>query len=351
MSPEISDVNRPVPVSPPRRSPIPKLDDDANLPGGSGASTPSANAAVVAHPSRAHQFLTNPPLTFSQLDSTSPLHQFHAWFRDPRLLPSSAPETCTLATASLPSGRVSARIVYLKELDERGWVVYSNWGSSAGKGGQVFGTGATTVGVVNSEGAVCNNNNSDLGDKLVETDDLSDIIPDDKTPLQGNRWAALTFHWPNVERQVRIEGLVEPLTREESETYWSVRERGSQIGAWASQQSKVLWSTEPRSNAVADGTGLSTANNNTTTANNVNNDDGRSELENRVLEMEKRFADKEETPLPPFWGGIRLVPESVEFWQGRKSRLHDRFRYVRVHTSEEQPGEKSFQWHIQRLSP
>ncbi|EEP75847.1 pyridoxamine 5'-phosphate oxidase 1 [Uncinocarpus reesii 1704] len=306
-----------------RSSLLPTLDD----PTLSGASTPSTNAAVVSHAARAHQFLTNPPLTLSQIHPTNPLHQFHTWFRDARLPASSAPETCTLATASMPSGRVSARVVYLKELDERGWVVYSNWGSRAGKGGQVFGT-ATEA----------------------ETGVDGSVIPDDgQGRLEGNRWAALTFNWPRVERQVRVEGLIEMLSREESETYWRVRERGSQIGAWASQQSKVLWSTEPQ-----DLTGVDAAPGAGGDGHREDVDDGRSVLENRVKEMEERFAGAEEIPLPPFWGGVRLVPESVEFWQGRKSRLHDRFRYVRVNDEDEQPGvgdEKTFRWRIQRLSP
>ncbi|KAK2804710.1 hypothetical protein FQN49_008846, partial [Arthroderma sp. PD_2] len=134
----------------------------------SGASTPVANEAVVSHPSRAHQFGTNPPLLYSHLHA-SPLHQFHAWFKDARLPASSAPETCTLATVSMPAGRPSARVVYLKELDERGWVVYSNWGSRAGKGGQVFG------------------NDRDGDDEAMSLFDGSE--PQLK---EGNRWAALT---------------------------------------------------------------------------------------------------------------------------------------------------------------
>ncbi|PGH05587.1 hypothetical protein AJ79_06754 [Helicocarpus griseus UAMH5409] len=304
----------------------------------STAPTPLANAALVSHPARAHQFLTNPPLTISQLNLKNPFHQFNAWFRDPRLPPSSAPETCTLATASLPSGRVSARTLYLKELDERGWVVYSNWGGRWGKGGQVFGNGEGGIGGSEAAGQ-----------------------------QEGNRWAALTFHWPAVERQVRVEGLVEELSREESETYWRTRERGSQIGGWASQQSKVLWEVGPEgattagSSGAGAGAGADAAR--TTIDGEMNElvngddmedlDDGRSILEDRVKQIETRFADTEEIPLPPFWGGVRIVPESVEFWQGRKSRLHDRFRYVRVH-GEGETGEetaKAFRWRVQRLSP
>lgn len=171
-------------------------------------------------------------------------------------------------------------------------MVYSNWGSREGKGGQVFGT----------------------GDGLGE-------IPHPGEDTGGNRWAALTFSWTMVERQVRVEGLMEPLSREESEIYWRTRERGSQIGAWASWQSRVLWSSE--SGEGQDG------------------GDGRDALEKRVNDVQKQFEGVERIPLPPFWGGVRLVPESVEFWQGRRSRLHDRFRYVRV-------GEG---WRIERLSP
>ncbi|KAF9894744.1 hypothetical protein FE257_006634 [Aspergillus nanangensis] len=310
----------------------------------SGVSTPSSTteSQMVAHPARAHQFVSNPPLTVSQMHPTNPLHQFHNWFRDPRLLPSSAPETCTLATASWPSGRVSARVVYLKELDERGWVIYSNWGSREGKGGQVFGT--KNLSSTGSNGDVP----APMPD-LSGTHDEPILTDNNYTPSSdgsGNRWAALTFNWSGLERQVRVEGLIEPLSREESEVYWRTRERGSQIGAWASWQSKVLWTAEPaslierRRKSLAQEVGSSAP----VIPGDVDEtdiDDGRAMLENRVREMEKKFDGVENIPLPPFWGGVRLVPESVEFWQGRRSRLHDRFRYVR--------GES--QWRVQRLSP
>jgi len=288
---------------------------------------------MVSHPARAHQFVTNPPLTVSQIHGTNPLRQFNAWFRDPRLPASSAPETCTLATASLPSGRISSRVLYLKELDERGWVVYSNWGSREGKGAQVFGqdtSGADAIGSMPEPG--------DVG------------------LAGGNKWGALTFCWSTVERQVRVEGLLEPLSREESELYWRTRERGSQIGAWASWQSRVLWSAEPsqmenhqRRKSVAK---LQPAEGSTSGVDipaNIDEtdiDDGRALLEQWVKEMEKKFEGVEQIPLPPFWGGVRLVPESVEFWQGRRSRLHDRFRYVRIDGA----GDNA-QWRLQRLSP
>lgn len=276
--------------------------------------------------------MTNPPLTVSQIHGTNPLRQFNAWFRDPRLPASSAPETCTLATASLPSGRVSSRVLYLKELDERGWVVYSNWGSREGKGAQVFGqddaSGGSAIGSMPG--------------------------PDEVAQTTGNKWGTLNFCWSIVERQVRVEGLLEPLSREESELYWRTRERGSQIGAWASWQSRVLWSAEPqqmeehqRSKNVSklqpsEGSKADIP----ADIDQTDIDDGRALLESWVKEMEKKFEGVEEIPLPPFWGGVRLVPESVEFWQGRRSRLHDRFRYIRVNGA----GDDA-QWRLQRLSP
>ena len=109
---------------------------------------------------------------------------------------------------------------------------------------------------------------------------------------------------------MRVEGPCERLTAEESQVYYDTRIRGSRLGAWASQQSRVLKDRE--------------------------------ELEGQVREVEEKFEGKEEIPVPEFWGGLRVKPEMVEFWQGRPSRLHDRFRYTK-----DQGGE----WKIDRLSP
>lgn len=192
----------------------------------------------------------------------SPTDQFHSWFQQAQAANVYQPETVTLSTASLPSGKVSARIVFMKELDDRGFVVYSNWETSR---------------------------------------KAADVA--------SNPYAALTFWWREMERQVRVEGPVERLPAAESQVYYDTRIRGSRIGAWASPQSQVL--------------------------------SGREELEERFKEVEKRFEGQEKIPVPEFWGGLRILPEVVEFWQGRESRLHDRVRYVKE-------GEG---WKIERLSP
>ena len=126
--------------------------------------------------------------------------------------------------------------------------------------------------------------------------------------LEENPRAALTFHWSILERQIRVEGSVEKLSQEESEAYFSSRSRGSRIGAWASDQSTAVGSRE--------------------------------ELVQRFREYDKKYPG-ENVPLPPFWGGWRLKPQRIEFWQGRLNRLHDRLRYDR----------KGDGWEITRLYP
>ena len=122
--------------------------------------------------------------------------------------------------------------------------------------------------------------------------------------------ATLLFPWLALERQVIVEGAVSRVTREESEAYFHSRPRASQLGAWVSAQSSLIT--------------------------------GRAVLEDSLKALEQKYAGKE-IPLPPFWGGFRVNPETVEFWQGRRSRLHDRLRYRR--------DPKSGEWSVERLAP
>lgn len=164
-----------------------------------------------------------------------------------------------LATSS-PDGRPAIRIVLVRQIDDRGFVFYTNYNSRKGR------------------------------------------------ELAENRFAALCFYWPALEEQIRVEGPVTKVGDEESDGYFATRPRGSQLGAWASDQSALLPSRET--------------------------------LEGRFREVEARFADRL-VPRPPFWGGYRLSPEWIEFWHGRPDRLHDRIVY-----SKDAAG-----WRIERLYP
>jgi pyridoxamine 5'-phosphate oxidase len=127
--------------------------------------------------------------------------------------------------------------------------------------------------------------------------------------LETNPFAALVFYWVQLERQVRISGAVEKTSREDSAAYFHSRPMGSRLGAWASKQSEVV--------------------------------DARQVLDSRLTEMSERFEDGE-IPLPPHWGGYRVKPDKIEFWQGRPNRMHDRFRYSR---------RADGTWQIDRLAP
>lgn len=177
----------------------------------------------------------------------SPIEHFRKLFAQARESEAHDATAATLATAT-PDGRPSARVVLLKEADERGFVVYTNLGSRKAR------------------------------------------------ELDANPRAALCFFWPALGWQVRVEGAVERVRDAEADAYFATRPRGSQLGAWASRQSEPLAARE--------------------------------ELLARFREAESRFADAE-VPRPELWGGYRLVPERIEFWEGRDDRLHVRTLYVR----------------------
>lgn len=192
--------------------------------------------------------------------SPDPIAQFERWFAealDSQLL---EPNAMVLATADA-DGQPAARVVLLKDLDHQGFVFYTNYESRKGEA------------------------------------------------LAAQPRAALLFVWLELERQVRIEGRVEKVAPEISLAYFQSRPKGSQIGAWASPQSRVI--------------------------------PGREVLENAVATLQSEYAEAAALPLPPFWGGYRLRPERMEFWQGRENRLHDRIQYVRE-------GER---WRVERLAP
>lgn len=174
-----------------------------------------------------------------------PFDQFKRWLKE--ALSAALPEPLAMTLATVDSrGRPSARVVLLRGFDKSGLVFYTNYRSAKAK------------------------------------------------QLQENRRAALVFFWPELERQVRVEGRVKKLPAAQSDRYFQSRPRGSQLGAWASSQSEVLG--------------------------------GRSELNHALAEVQEKFADGP-VPRPPFWGGYRVVPERFEFWQGRRDRLHDRIQY------------------------
>lgn len=187
-----------------------------------------------------------------------PIVQFQRWFDEALRAQVLEPTAATLATASRAAAP-SARVVLIKGVDPRGFSFFTDYRSRKGR------------------------------------------------ELTENPHAALCVFWPELERQVRIEGRVERVSAEESRAYFQSRPLGSRIGAWASSQSSEITS--------------------------------RDELEARVRSLERELGA--DPPLPSHWGGFVLVPSSVEFWQGRPSRLHDRLEYLRAPQG----------WRLRRLSP
>jgi pyridoxamine 5'-phosphate oxidase len=198
----------------------------------------------------------------AELDETAsrsdPLEQFGLWFQQALDAQLPEPNAMTLATVG-PDQRPSTRVVLIKGFDARGLVWYTNYDSRKGR------------------------------------------------ELAGHPWAALQFHWVELERVVRVEGRVERTSEAESDAYFQSRPLDSRLGAWASPQSEVIGS--------------------------------RAVLVANAAKAAARFALS--PPRPPHWGGFRLVPDTWEFWQGRKSRLHDRLRYRQADGS----------WRRERLAP
>jgi len=203
-------------------------------------------------------------MTDETLDERSverdPIKQFKLWFDSAVAAKLPLPEAMSLATVTRDS-KPTSRMVLLKSFDNDGFVFYTNYLSAKAK------------------------------------------------DMETNPNVALTFFWPQLEKQVRIEGTVAKISADESRRYFEVRPRESQIGAWASAQSEVI--------------------------------SGRDELERRQAELEETYRDQP-VPWPKHWGGYRLNPDRIEFWKGRVGRLHDRIVYER---------QSDDSWSIKRLAP
>jgi pyridoxamine 5'-phosphate oxidase len=190
----------------------------------------------------------------------NPFIQFKQWFDQALAAQLPEPNAMTIATAT-PYGKPSARMVLLKDFDQRGFVFFTNYNSRKGQ------------------------------------------------ELSENPQAALVFWWAELERQVRITGKVEKVSQAESDGYFYSRPENSRLGAWASYQSEVIASRE--------------------------------DLEQRLQDLQHKY-ETQEIPRPPHWGGLRVIPTEIEFWQGRPSRLHDRLLYTHLDNGN---------WKIERLSP
>ncbi|MGW4030575.1 pyridoxamine 5'-phosphate oxidase [Streptomyces sp. NPDC004838] len=194
----------------------------------------------------------------------TPIEQFARWFHQAASSGLHEPNAMIVSTAT-PDGRPSSRTVLLKEYDSRGFVFFTNYASRKGR------------------------------------------------EITANAYVSLLFPWHPIGRQITVTGTAVRIGRDETAAYFRSRPHGSQLGAWASEQSSVIAS--------------------------------RDELLTRYEELASRYPEGEQVPAPPEWGGFRVRPETVEFWQGHENRLHDRLRYV--------PGAAgtAAAWHVERLAP
>ncbi|MFD6227188.1 pyridoxamine 5'-phosphate oxidase [Streptomyces sp. NPDC060232] len=189
-----------------------------------------------------------------------PMEQFARWFQQAADSHLFEPNAMVVSTAT-PDGRPSSRTVLLKQFDSRGFVFFTNYASRKGR------------------------------------------------ELAGNPHVALLFPWHPIARQVIVTGTASRIGRDQTAAYFRSRPHGSQLGAWASEQSSVIGS--------------------------------RAELDRRYAELAARYPEGEQVPVPPEWGGLRVVPQEVEFWQGHENRLHDRLHYVL----------EGGKWRLERLCP
>lgn len=190
-----------------------------------------------------------------------PMRQFEQWFQEAKRSGIKEPNAMTLSTVD-SSGQPAGRIVLLKGIESGCFLFYTNYESRKGQ------------------------------------------------ELAGNPLCALTFYWAELERQVRVEGSVQKVSKDVSESYFKGRPKGSRLGALVSQQSSVLPSREP--------------------------------LEQKLAELEQTYAETDSVPMPASWGGYKVTPNLLEFWQGRTNRLHDRILYTK---------QSDGNWQISRLAP
>jgi pyridoxamine 5'-phosphate oxidase len=224
---------------------------------------PAETELVVPDPAVMREQYRSTPLDESAL-AAGPMEQFARWFAEAAAAALLEPNAMIVSTAT-PDGRPSSRTVLLKHYDERGFVFFTNYESRKGR------------------------------------------------EIDANPYVSLLFPWHPLERQIIVDGRASRIGRDETAAYFRTRPYGSQLGAWASDQSTVIASRE--------------------------------ELLRRYEELNARYPETAQVPAPAHWGGIRVVPDRVEFWQGHENRLHDRLRYVRTDSGPDAG------WRVERLAP